>query len=521
MDSNVETKRARMDAPRVDLYEVYGYPGMTIPYTAPAHIAVCARWSHGLSSRTEGFSVAELGCGDGGNLLPLAFYHPESTFVGIDGSGHALDRAREAANRLGLRNVRYVGRDLRDLASTTFGPFDYIIAHGLYSWVPDDARAAILAFCRDALASDGLTYISYNAQPGWSTRQLVRETLRRSRLVRNAPITEKATKAIELAARLLEDAPSSGFASAVVLADELSRVRNGVPGYVFHEYLEETNDGFWLSDFVNCARQHELAYVVDAQSCRWQGYVPPELRTAVTKRKLDPVEEEETLDLLAHRFFRASILSRADVVRVPPSHHELIENVHIATSLRLQSESLEVTEGTVVHFAGTAGSDITIDSSIGKAAIVLLGANWPLGVWFDQLYQDSAALLVAYDHPVRHDARLQPLDEIEALFEVGQIDLRLREPTYSSEITECPTAHALARWEAERRDSLTTPHHLAVAFDPATLELVRTMDGSRSRSELQDMFGSEFVEQTLPILGRCGLLACPTLERSPDADRRN
>ena len=113
-------------------------------------------------------------------------------------------------------------------------------------------------------------------------------------------MAQKAIKAIELATRLLEDIPPSGFASTVVLADELARVRDGEPSYVFHEYLTETNDGFWLTDFVERARQNGLAYVADAQFCRWEGYVPPELRRTVAKRCLDPIEAEETIDLLGH-----------------------------------------------------------------------------------------------------------------------------------------------------------------------------------------------------------------------------
>ena len=495
-----------MDGSSVDPYEVYAYPGLTIPYTAPAHLALCSRWSGGPATALERFSVADLGCGDGGNLLPLAFYHPECTFVGIDGSPWALDRAQATARQLGVENVRLICSDIRQLTSAGFGPFGYIIAHGLYSWVPDDARAAILAFCHDTLALDGLAYISYNAQSGWSTRQLVRDTLRRARCVREAEVADKAVRAIALAARLLEDLPSSRSASAVVLADELARVRDGLPSYVFHEYLTETNHGFWLRDFVERARDNGLAYLVDAQFCRWEGYVAPEIRDAVAARRLDTVDEEEIVDLLSHRYFRASILARANATSIPASHPELIERVHIAASLRAQSASLDLDEGAVAQFVGHGGSEITLDSSIVKAAVVLLGADWPRGVGFEPLHQRSLSLLAEHDRPAPSDGRRQLLDAIRVLFEAGQIDLRLREPIYRSEIADYPRAHALARWEAERRDSLTTPHHLRVGFDRAVLDLVRGMDGSRSRSELDDMFGSEFVEQTLPILGRCGLL---------------
>jgi SAM-dependent methyltransferase len=495
-----------MDASLVDPYEVYAYPGLTIPYTAPAHIALCARWSHGLAPSLERFRLVELGCGDGGNLLPLAFYHPESLFVGIDNSRAAVDRALDAANRLGLRNLRLVCGDVRGLAPVPFGTFDYVIAHGLYSWVPDDARAAILAFCRDTLAPGGLAYISYNAQPGWSTRRLVRETLRRSRSVREAAVREKATKAIELAARLLEDVPSSGFASTVVLADELARVRDSQPFYVFHEYLAATNDGFWLGDFVEHARHHDLAYVVDAQFCRWQGYVPPELRRPIAERHLDPIEEEETVDLFGHRYFRASILCRSDVVSAPTSRQELVEEAHIAGSLRLQSETLDLTEGAVERFISTVGSEVTLDSSITKAAVALLSSNWPFGIRLDRLFLESSSLLTAHDCPVLLDAQRQLVDGITALFEAGQVDLRVHEPVYSSEIAEHPIAHALARWEAAHREALTTPHHLPLAFHASALELIRSLDGSRSRADLARMFAPDLVEATLPVLARWGLL---------------
>ena len=169
--------------------------------------------------------------------------------------------------------------------------------------------------------------------------------------------------------------------------------------------------------------------------------MPPELRRPVAARNLDPVEEEETVDLLGHRYFRASILCRPGVVRAPASRQQLIADAHIAASLRLRSESLDLTEGIVEHFVGAGGNDISVDSSVTKAAVVLLGANWPFGVRLDQLFRESLSLLEAHDCRVQLGARSQLLAEIAALFEAGQIDLRLREPLYSSEIagTRRPT----------------------------------------------------------------------------------
>ena len=439
-------------------------------------------------------------------MLSLAFYNPKSTFIGIDSSKGEIDRARESARCLGLGNIHFVLKDVRSLGPEDLPSSDYIIAHGLYSWVPADARDAILNFCRKNLTSSGLAYISYNAQPGWAIRRLVRETLLRSRLIQEAAIEDKATIAIEVATQLLEDMPSRSYAFAALLAEELERVSDGKPFYVFHEYLAEFNEGFWLRDFVDHAHRNGLDYVADAQSCRWEGHVPEELKTALAKRDLDPIEQEEAADLLCNRTFRASILCRADAPRETTPHKVLLEEVHIATSLSAASDPFDLTEGVVERFFNKDGPEVTLDASITKAAIVMLAAQWPKGMQLEDLYVQASELLITHGIKVPEEARSQLSEELKTLFEDGQIDLRLREPVYDTVVPEYPQAHALARFEAEHRDALTTPYHLPLPFEPQAMGLVRALDGSLSQVELGRMFGKELADETLEILGRWGLL---------------
>ena len=496
---------------RTSCYDAIPYRGAVIPNTAPDHLAVCSLWHQGPRPPLQPFCLAELGCGDGANLLPLAFYDPASTFIGIDRSGTELDRAREGARRLGLKNVRFVLKDVRDLGPADVAECDYLIAHGLYSWVPEDTREAILAFCGQSLTPSGLAYISYNAQPGWGMRRLVRETLLRARSVREAALEDKTERAIEVAARLLEDLPSRDYAHAVLLAEELERVRDGKPFYVFHEYLAEVNEGFWLRDVVEGARRHSLDYVADAQFCRWEGHVPAELKAALARRNLDPIEQEEAADLLGNRYFRASMLCRADAPRASTSHQELIDALYFATSLSAESDPFDLTEGVVERFsgqgfAGTQAPEVALNASITKAAVVLLAAQWPFGMRMQAVYDHAVELLATHGCAVPTDARQQLADELMTLFETGQIDVRAREPFRSTEIPEYPQAHALARFEAEHREALTTPYHVPIPFDPQTLTLVRAMDGYRSQAELRRTCGEERMKQTLPILRRWGLL---------------
>ena len=487
-------------------YDAIPYQGTVAQNTSPIHMALCSLWHQGPHPPFQRFHLIEIGCGDGANLLPLAFYDHESTFIGIDNSRAELDRARRGAKCLGLENIRFVLKDVRDLGPTDIAPCDYVIAHGLYSWVPEDAREAILNFCRQNLTPSGVAYISYNALPGWATRCLVRETLLRARSVREAAVEDKAQRAIEVANDLLEDMPSRDYAFAVLLAEELERVRDGKPGYVFHEYLAEVNEGFWFRDFVKRARRNGLEYVADAQFCRWEGHVSTELKAALAKRALDPIEQEDAADLLGNRYFRASILCRPDAPRESTSHRELLDEVHIATSLCAKSDPFEPTEGVVERFLSKDGTEVTLDASITKAAVVLLAAQWPTGMRLKTLYLKTSKLLAAHGCDVPTGARSQLADELMKLFEAGQIVLRLREPAYQTEISEYPQVHALARFEAEHRETLTTPYHLPLPFEPQALSLVRALDGFRSLPELGQVFGEELVGKTIKVLGRWGLM---------------
>jgi methyltransferase-like protein len=405
--------------------------------------------------------------------------------------------------------VRFVVEDVRSFEPGDTAASDYIIAHGLYSWVPEDARAAILAFFRRNLSRSGLAYVSYNAQPGWATRRIVRDVLLRARSVREAAPEDRAARAIDVATRLLDDLPSRNYAHAVSLAEELERVRSGEPFYVAHEYLAEVNEGFWLGDFVERARRNGLEYVADAQFCRWEGHMPAELKSAVAKRGLDPVEREQAADLLGNRFFRASILRRVDATETSASQRELLEEAYIASSLSTQSDPFDLSDGVVERFHGPSGTDgpeVTLDAAITKAAVVLLAAQWPRGSRFADLVERAEQLLAAHGSKATNDARGSLVDDLTALFETGQIELRFEEPSISVEIPEHPRAHALARFEADQRDTLTTPFHSSLPFEPAARALVRAADGSRSTEPLEEEHEETLSQRTFAVAARFGLL---------------
>lgn len=117
-------------------YDDVPYPSVPFPQTHPDRLATLATLFGMRTASVEGCRVLELGCGDGGNLIPMALVLPGSRFLGLDLAGEPIGRGRATINALGLRNVELRQEDLRAFdrsVDADLEPFDFIIGHGVYS----------------------------------------------------------------------------------------------------------------------------------------------------------------------------------------------------------------------------------------------------------------------------------------------------------------------------------------------------------------------------------------------------
>ncbi len=130
--------------------------------------------------------VLELGCAAGGNLIPMADYLPESQFVGVDSSARQIQDGLDTVKQLGLPNVILKHASILDV-DAAYGRFDYIICHGVFSWVPEKVRLKILEICGTQLTPNGIAYVSYNTYPGWHMRGMIRDMMRYHASRFNAP----------------------------------------------------------------------------------------------------------------------------------------------------------------------------------------------------------------------------------------------------------------------------------------------------------------------------------------------
>ncbi|MGE3636191.1 MAG: methyltransferase domain-containing protein, partial [Sandaracinaceae bacterium] len=165
-------------APRaIDPYDAVPYNACPVAIAHPDRLAAAALRNGWVCTPPARCRVLELGCADATNLIPLAITYPSSQFVGVERSASQIGVARAELEALGIRNVELLHMDIEDL-DEDLGEFDYIVAHSVFSWVSEHARARILRIMHANLSARGVAFLSYNTLPGWSLHGAIRDLLR-------------------------------------------------------------------------------------------------------------------------------------------------------------------------------------------------------------------------------------------------------------------------------------------------------------------------------------------------------
>ncbi|MES2921896.1 MAG: class I SAM-dependent methyltransferase [Verrucomicrobiota bacterium] len=293
-----------------ELYEKHVYPPMSHPLSDPAVSAVAARIGGLAVAHPRRARILEVGCCSGHNLLPLARRWPDSRFTGIDLAERSIDEARERAALARIANIDFIAGDLREYEPAD-GPFDFIIAHGFFSWVPDEVKAALLVFCRRHLAPSGIATISFNLECGWKPRLPVIAKVRAIQQARGGDVIE----ALEILKSLTEPADPE----AATIADMLAKG----PAILAFDDFGPVNDPWPLDRFAQAAANAGL---------RWLGESDPgenipsglgdQVIAELQSRSTDPLEFQLAMDEAAGRTFRSGVLCRDDAPvadRVPSS----------------------------------------------------------------------------------------------------------------------------------------------------------------------------------------------------------
>ena len=461
-------------------YDQISYRTLPMPQTHPDRLATIALL-HGMTPQPiDRCRVLELGCGDGSNLIPMAYALPDSEFVGVDLAGSAVASGVAAISALGLRNVTLLHLDLMDV-SETLGAFDYVIAPGIYSWVPASVRDRILAVCRAHLAPQGVAFVSYNTYPGCHLRQAVWQILQYHVDGISDP-TERISQARALA-RFMADCPQTEGSDGAVLRDEMQAVLDHSPGLLFHDDLAAINAPVYFHQFASHARGHGLQFLAEANihEMQSQAYPPDISRKILELANASVIEKEQYLDFLRNRRFRQTLLCREEVELDRALRRDALRDLYLGSHVRPVAERPDVeAPGVVVEFRGRGEATMATDHPQAKAAMLHLGRIWPQVVRFDELLQSIEG------NSVDDDATGSLLDILLAAYAAGLVEVYAHAPRFVLEPGPRPMASPVARLQLERGPFVASLRHTSVCIeDELARRLLMLMDGTRTTDMLQ------------------------------------
>ncbi|MCS6911679.1 MAG: class I SAM-dependent methyltransferase [Myxococcota bacterium] len=468
-------------------YEDFLYSNYPYPETHPARLWALGRL-HGLRPvDPTRCRVLELGCGLGGNLTAMAVALPGSHFVGVDRSARQVAVGTELIRTLQLRNIELITADLLDFDPGP-EPFDYVLCHGVYSWVPEAVQERILHLMQRSLSPDGIGYISYNTLPGWHMRGMLRDLLRRA--AGEGLPAERLARARDLLT-LLAETPAERSAAQAFLASEVRLLGQLGDEYLLYEHLVECNRPCYFEDFMAAAARHGLAYVTDAQCASALRGRLGENALRAAEVPGNPIATEQRLDFLEVRFFRRSLLCHAAAAHLCEPGWETLRGLLLSTNLTPLSDELDLGSESVEEFRGSGDRGISVHRPLLKAALWLLYEHRPRGLDLDTLCSEAHRLLRGRRR-VSKGALAQLGESLLDLLARGFVEVSAPVPVYVTRPGPRPSTTALVRLQASRRlPGCTNLRHESVAVDDLDRCLLQRLDGSYSVKELGELLLSD------------------------------
>jgi methyltransferase-like protein len=477
-----------MSAPSATSYDEVPYDSHPFSQSHPDRLATVAALLGLRAPPVSRCRVLELGCAAGGNLIPHAEAFPASDFVGLDLSARQIADGQRVIDGVGLTNVRLLHADLCDVGPD-LGLFDYILCHGVWSWVPPAAQDRILAACHDLLSPDGIAYVSYNTLPGWHLRGALREMmLFHTRQGPTAP--ERIAQARAFLDFLVKSSSEDSGPFAQFVRSEQEMLRAHSDTYLLHEHLEEHNAPVYFHEFMGRAGAHGLRYLGEADL---RVMLPANVPNAVEtlERMTDVVRREQYMDFLRNRMFRQTLLiheGREPDYRIGP---ERLSGLHVASPVKPPEKAVDLNSSEPVRFTAADDLSVTTESPLTKAALLTLSESWPQAVALERLLPLARArmgrepLLSRADAERDRERLAGALLEMHSKGSTGLVELWVTPPRVVRQAGACPVARPLARWQARSASAVTSLRHERVGLSDVARRLIQHLDGRNDRADLE------------------------------------
>ncbi|TWT89180.1 methyltransferase regulatory domain-containing protein [Neorhodopirellula pilleata] len=473
-------------------YDALPYPDFIHAKTNPNNLAALAVVM-GMSPRDpHACRVLEIACGTGANLISLATIYPDSQFVGFDLSAKQIEQGSRWIDELKLSNIELHCDAIESYSPPAEG-FDYVIAQGIYSWVPEDVADDLLKLCGRALSDHGLAFVSYNTYPGWHAKQMVRELLHQP-TDEGVPRLQRFERGMQFLREVVQAVPEE-TAYGITLREELAALQRSDPRYVAHEQFEEINRPSYFKTFAAAAKAHGLAYLCEANfnNLHRANFTASQI---LELQDLPLIEREQRIDYFRRRTFRHSVLTRVGTIDtstlswgVPKaSQMNRLSMTSSVVSERHPAEWDELLRWVQTHdavrFGTTDGIVATVQSLPTKLALLLLHRTCPCSMTLTELV--AAIRLIT---PAALDAGSPPdlANELMELAVAGMIEIHMAPVQISTEVSSMPTAAPLSRRYALTSDQVPNRFHQSIRLDEPTRLIIQHADGDHGHADLEKL----------------------------------
>jgi methyltransferase-like protein/SAM-dependent methyltransferase len=478
-------------------YDAVPYSVCAFAQTRPDRLAAIGALFGMDSAPPDRARVLELGCASGGNLIPMGLSWPRSQSVGLDLSQRQIQDGSQIVRELSLSNVLLHCQSILDVARD-LGTFDYILCHGVYSWVPPQVQNKILEICRDHLNPQGIAYISYNTFPGWHARAAVREMLCYHTQQFDDP-NHRIREARGLLTFLVRSTEGHEAGFHAMMRQELAVLAATPDTYLLHEHLEDFNEPLYFHQFIDRATEKGLQYLGEAQiRSMLSSSLGAEVEKTLRSISHDLVQMEQYLDFLRNRMFRQTLLCHEGVQLDYTLRPQAVQKAYLASSampVAAESDSAP-NAGQQFRAAEKDALTLTTRDPLMRAAMTRLGQIWPESIAFSDLLAAAAN-----GQPVSEEQSLQLAARLLRCYTSGVIELSLGPPRLVARVSERPTASPYARLRAREGSKVVNMKLESTMLDELGRLLLQNLDGQHDRAALVTLVQARLNEKSSVLYG--------------------
>lgn len=465
-------------------------PYQSYPYaqSRPERLATLATLFGMTPPKVETARVLELGCAAGGNIIPHAVHYPKGHYVGVDLSKVQIEEGQATIKELGLKNVELKHCSITDI-DESYGKFDYIICHGVLSWVPDFVRDKIFEISNKNLTEKGVVYISYNTLPGWNMVRTIRDMM-----LYHAKSFNKANDKVVQSRALLEfvkeSLKDSDTPYAKFLSKEAELLSKQGDHYLRHDHLEEENKQYYFHEFMENAAKNDMQYLADVSlSSMYLGNMGASVAEKLQGIN-DIVRTEQYMDFITNRRFRSTLLCHKSMKLnrslSNPDMKKFSLSIDIVPEKPLAEVNLEDAESIKFFYKGQQDQNIATSSPWLKAALYVLAENKGYPLKFDTIVKKANAKFKA-NHMGEIETDL--LNNALNLVIKGYMEISLSEKDREGLKLEKPVVTPLVQKQAQNLQSswVTSMYHEPIQVNAFDKFALKYMDGKNSKSQILDL----------------------------------